>query len=86
MVIKDTEIREDILKLNPMTSLYWDQNLRIWIFILAEAQEIHLPDHRFEVTKDGKLPEAEDFPKLPGLRKLVFCGDIIAYVISGKNL
>ncbi len=85
-MIKDTEIREDILQLNPMTSLYWDQNLGIWIFILAEAQEIHLPGSGFKVTKEGKLPEAEDFPELPGLRKLVYDGYLIAYVISGKNL
>lgn len=86
MMKKIAEIREEILKANPMTSLYWDANLDNWVIIVAKSQKLDLPNYGYEVDKQGNLPKAEDFPRLPGLRELVLNGNLIAYVISGKNL
>ena len=81
-----SEVREEILKLNPVTSLYWDQNLGIWIFILAKSQKLNLPSYDWEINESGKLPEAKEFPELTGLRKLVLNGLLIGYVMGCKNL
>ena len=87
MVEKTSEIREEILKLNPMASLYWDENFEIWIFCtLAKSQELHLPSYDWTINKSGNLPEAEEFPDLKGMKKLVLNGLIIGYVMSYKDL
>lgn len=86
MMKKLSEVREEILQLNPMTSLYWDQNLKIWIFIVATSQKLHLPDYNWTFNKSGSLPDAEEFADLKGLKKLILNSAVIGYVMSCKNL
>ena len=85
MLMTASELREEILKLNPMTSLYWDNNLKEWIILVFKCKEVRLPGNLSDYIVNSKreLPEVDGFTEM---RQLIFDGKLVCYIISHDRL
>lgn len=76
-----SEIREEILKMNPLAILYYADNLSDWV-IGAKSGKLKLPNEwTYSLTPEGELPGTE----VPQLKKLILDGEQISFIIGASK-